>query len=247
MKNPYALHSRIRLLRTASLLIAVATSLSACKHTEEDVTASVPYDYRGRHPIVVQEADRSIDVFVGTGRGGLTASQRTDVAAYAQGWLQEGTGPLAIDVPVSTPNARAASQSIRDIQEIISSVGLPVRGVKFRPYTPANPKQFATIKLSYPKISADAGPCGLWPEDLGPSAKSPIYQSNRPHWNHGCANQRNLASMIANPADLVQPRPESPANAARRATVLGKYTRGEPTPAAQSPDQERAKLSDVGK
>lgn len=234
-------------LRVASLLLVVAASLGACKHTEEDATASIPSDYRMRHPIVVQEANRSIEVFVGTGRGGLTAPQRTDVAAYAQTWLQEGTGPLAIDVPAATPNARAASQSLRDIQEIVGSVGVPARGVTVRRYTPANPGQFATIKLSYPKITADAGPCGFWPEDLGPSLKSPIYQSNRPHWNHGCAAQRNLAAMVANPSDLVQPRPESPSFTSRRATVLGKYTRGEPTPAAASADQEKAKLSDAGK
>ncbi len=68
----------------------------------------MPNDYRQRHPIVVQEADRSIEVFVGTSRGGLTAAQRTDVTAYAQTWLHEGTGPIAIDLPVSTSNARSA-------------------------------------------------------------------------------------------------------------------------------------------
>lgn len=246
MNIPYASQSLVVRLRTALLMVALAATLGACKHTEEDITASVPTDYRERHPIVVQEADRSIEVFVGTGRGGLTASQRTDVAAYAQTWLQEGTGPMAIDVPVSTPNARAASQSVRDIQGIMSSVGIPSRGVTVRQYTPPNPKQFATIKLSYPKITADAGPCGLWPEDLGPTIKSPIYQSNRPHWNHGCATQRNLAAMVANPADLVQPRPESPTYTTRRTNVLGKYTRGEPT-AAQNPDADKNRISDVGK
>ena len=29
-------------------------------------------------------------------------------------------------------------------------------------------ERLPTIRLSYPKISAVAGPCGLWPEDLGP-------------------------------------------------------------------------------
>jgi pilus assembly protein CpaD len=246
MKHTYASTSVIARFRIASLLIVTAAALGACKHTEEDITASVPIDYRDRHPIVVQEAERSIDVFVGTGRGGLTAPQRTDVAAFAQTWLQEATGPIAVDVPVSTPNARAASQTARDIQGIMSSVGVPARGVTIRQYTTSNPMQFATIRLSYPKITADAGPCGRWPEDLGPTIKSPIYQSNRPHWNHGCAAQRNLAAMVANPSDLVQPRPESPTYTTRRTTVLGKYVRGEPT-AAQNPDADKNKLSDVAK
>ncbi|RYE38813.1 MAG: pilus assembly protein CpaD [Hyphomicrobiales bacterium] len=246
MTKFHASHPSFARLRKLSLLVALAATLGACKHTDEDITASVPSDYRARHPIVVQEADRSIEVFVGTGRGGLTASQRTDVSAYAQTWLQEGTGPLAIDVPVSTPNARAAAQSLHDIQGIMSSVGVPPKGVTIRRYTPPDRSQFATIKLSYPKIVADAGPCGLWPEDLGPTAKSPIYQSNRPYWNLGCATQRNMAAMVANPSDLFQPRPESPTYTARRTHVLGKYTRGEPT-SAQNPEADRNRISDVGR
>ena len=228
----------------APLLLAVM--LGACTHTNEETTASIPTDYRQRHPIVVQEADRSIEVFVGTNRGGLTAPQRTDVTAFAQTWLHEGTGPMVIDLPVSTPNARAAGQSLQDIQAIFSSVGVPARGVTIRRFTPANPKQFATIKLNYPKVTADAGPCGLWPEDLGPSFRNPIYQENRPYSNLGCASQRNMAAMVANPADLVQPRPESPTFTTRRSTVLGKYSKGEST-ATQYPDADKGKISDVGK
>lgn len=235
---------RLRARSIAPIMLAVA--LCACTHTGEEITASVPVDYRHRHPIVVQEADRTIEVFVGTGRGGLTASQRTDVTAYAQTWLQEGTGPIVIDLPVSTPNARPAAQSLHDIQAILSSVGVPARGVTVRRYTPANPRDFATIKLNYPKVIADAGPCGLWPEDLGPTFRNPIYQENRPYSNLGCAYQRNMAAMVANPADLVQPRPESPSYTARRSTALGKYSKGEPT-ATQYPDAEKGKISEVGK
>lgn len=233
-------------LRRALPLMLLAGMLGACTHTKEEITASVPADYRQRHPIVIQEADRTIDVFVGTGRGGLTASQRTDVTAYAQNWLQEGTGPIAIDLPVSTPNARAATQSLQDIQSIFASVGVPARGVTIRRFTPVDQRQFATIKLNYPKVTADAGPCGLWPEDLGPTFRNPIYQENRPYSNFGCASQRNLAAMVANPSDLVQPRPESPSYTTRRSTVLGKYSKGEGT-ATTYPDADKGKISDVGK
>jgi pilus assembly protein CpaD len=246
MMNANPTRFTLRCARSIAPLVLLAATLGACKHTNEEIVSSVPTDYRQRHPIVVQEADRTVEVFVGTGRGGLTASQRTDVTAYAQTWLHEGTGPIAIDLPVSTPNARAATQSLQDIQAIFASVGVPARGVTVRRYTPANPTQFATIKLNYPKITADAGPCGLWPEDLGPSFRNPIYQDNRPYSNFGCAAQRNVAAMVANPADLVQPRPESPSYTTRRSTVLGKYSRGEST-ATQYPDQDKGKISDVGK
>jgi pilus assembly protein CpaD len=235
-----------RSARAIAPLLLLAATLGGCQTTNDEVVTTVPADYRQRHPIVVQEADRTVEVFVGTSRGGLTAPQRTDVTAFAQTWQQEGTGPIVIDLPVSTSNARAATQSLQDIQGILSLVGVPARGVTVRRYTPANPRQFATIKLNYPKVTADAGPCGLWPEDLGPSFNNPIYQENRPYSNHGCASQRNLAAMVANPSDLVQPRPESPTSTTRRSTVLGKYAKGEST-ATVYPEQDKGKIADTGK
>ena len=35
-----------------------------------------------------------------------------------------------------------------------------------------------------------AGPCGLWPEDIGPSFNRDYFE-NQPPWNYGCATQRN--------------------------------------------------------
>ena len=226
--------------------IALAAALGACTHRQDDVTASIPYDYRLRHPIVIQEADRTIEVFVGSRRGGLTATQRADVAAFGQSWLHEGTGGVVIDLPTAAPNAYAASQTLKEIQSILAAVGVPPHGIKIREYRPVSPQQLATIRLNYPKMVADAGPCGTWPEDLGPTFRNPIYLTNRPYWNLGCAYQRNMAAMVANPSDLVQPRPETAALNRRRTVVLEKYSKGEAT-TTQLSESEKAKLSDVGK
>jgi pilus assembly protein CpaD len=93
-------------------------------------------------------------------------------------------------------------------------------------------------------MTAEVGPCGLWPHDLAPSLGSGSHE-NREYWNLGCASQRNMAAMAANPADLVQPREEAPISAARRSTVLGKWQKGEPT-ATQDPNAGKGKISDVG-
>jgi pilus assembly protein CpaD len=235
-----------RLMSTVALL-GIAMALGACKHTTDDValTSSVPSDYRLRHPIVIQEADRTIEVFVGSGRSGLMASQRAEVTAMGNTWLRDGTGSLVIEVPANTPNARAAEQSVREIKSLLSAVGVPPRGVTVRHYTPADPRQFATIRINYPRLVADAGPCGVWPEDIGPSIKNKSYLDNKQYWNFGCANQRNLAATVVNPADLVQPRPETPSYVARRTFALGKYRKGEST-ATVYPDDKNT-LSDVGK
>jgi pilus assembly protein CpaD len=237
---------RQRALRTAGALAGLAVALGACTHTEQAVTASVPVDYRLRHPIAVQEANRSVVVFVGHARGGLSASQRADVFGLAQSWLQEGTGAISADVPVDTPNARAAADSFREIQALLASAGVPQGGLVMRRYHPDDIRTLATIRLSYPKISAVAGPCGVWPEDLGPSIKNKSYFENKPYYNFGCAYQRNMAAMVDNPSDLVQPASETPAYTARRSTAFEKYRKGTPTTTTY-PESDRAKLSDSGK
>ena len=119
---------RRRGLMLAAALTGLSVALGACQHTSQEVaTASVPDDYRMRHPIAIQEADRSIIVFVGRGRGGISAGQRADVMGLAQLWLQEGTGAISIDMPVDTPNARAAQDSLREIQATFAAAGVPPR------------------------------------------------------------------------------------------------------------------------
>jgi pilus assembly protein CpaD len=237
---------RKRAVRTAGALVGLALALGACTHTDEVLTASVPDDYRLRHPIAIQEADQSVVIFVGHARGGLSAAQRADVMGLAQTWLREGTGAISADLPVGTPNARAAADSFREIQALLAAAGVPPRGIVVRHYHPQDPRLMATIRLNYPKISAVAGPCGLWPEDLGPSIKNKSYSENKSYYNFGCAYQRNMAAMIDNPEDLVQPRSETPPYTPRRTAAFEKYRKGAPTSIAY-PDAEKAKLSDTGK
>jgi pilus assembly protein CpaD len=235
-----------RAFRLGGTLLGLSLALGACTHSSEEFTASIPNDYRLRHPIAIQDANRTVLVFVGNARGGLTAGQRSDVTALGATWLREGTGAIVADVPVQTPNARAAADSLREIQALLAATGVPPAGFTVRNYHPTDPRQYAAIHLTYPRLTATAGPCGLWPDDLGPTIKNKSYFDNKPYWNLGCASQHNIAVMADNPADLVQPRPESHAYTARRTTVFGKYRDGTPT-ATKYDDGDKAKISETGK
>lgn len=239
--------ARNRRLRMAVALAGLSVMLGACNHTNDAATvASIPDDYRLRHPIAIQESNESVVIFVGQGRGVLTADQRADVMGVAQSWRREGTGAIIADVPVETPNARAAADTMHEIQSLLDAAGVAPRAVQVRNYHPKDPRQLAAIRLSYPRISATAGPCGVWPEDLGPSIKNKSYFENKPYYNFGCASQRNLAAMVDNPADLVQPRSETPAYEPRRTEAFEKYRKGTST-ATTYPEADKAKLSDTGK
>jgi pilus assembly protein CpaD len=238
---------RSRSVRLAGLVIGLATALSACTHTDDHVaTASIPEDYRLRHPIAVEEANQSMVVFVGRGRGGLTASQRAEVMGLGASWMHEGTGAITADVPVNTPNARAATDSLHEIQSLLAAAGVPPHGLVVHNYHPDDPKFMPPIRLTYPRLKAVAGPCGLWPEDIGPSIKNKGYYDNRSYYNFGCAYQRDMAAMIEDPADLEQPRSETPPYTIRRSEAFEKYRKGTVTTTTY-PEADKAKLSDTGK
>lgn len=233
--------------RAARLLAAagMALSVSGC-YVAKEPTASIPDDYRKRHPIAIKESDRTVEVFIGRNRGTLTAEQRADVLAFAHVWRREATGGVVIDVPAATPNQVAAAQATQEIRSILTAAGVPAQGIAMRPYTPRDPAKLATVRINYPRMTAEAGPCGLWPHDLGPTMDT-SYNQNRPYWNLGCSNQRNLAAMVDNPADLVQPRGETGIYEARRSAAIDKYRKGEEFSGRYPNAYDKAKLSDVGK
>ncbi|WP_407164571.1 CpaD family pilus assembly protein [Bradyrhizobium sp. ORS 111] len=236
--------SRRSTIRPLFGVLLVTLTLGGCNTATTDVvTGTVPDDYRQRHPIAVTEGEQSIVVFVGYARGNLTETQRDDVMGIARGWRREATGAIAIDVPVDTPNARAAGAIYQEIRGLLASMGVPGHAITRRAYHPDDPRALATIRVSYPKMAAVAGPCGVWPADLGPSLDNPAYIQNKEYYNFGCATQRNLAAMVANPSDLVQPRTETAAYTPRRSIAFDKYRKGVTT-ATTYPEADKAKLSD---
>src|ERR1700681_1605399 len=105
-----------------AVIVLLAAALAGCNTARETVDV-VPTDYRQRHPITLQERNRTVEIFVGANRGGLTPAQRADVLAFAHVWKREATGGVVIDVPTGTANERAAAESVHEIQSILGAAG----------------------------------------------------------------------------------------------------------------------------
>jgi pilus assembly protein CpaD len=239
-----------RRLAAPLVLVCLGLLLGACQHKEPDVYTASIADYRDRHPIRLIDGKRSIQVLVGSGRPGLTATQRAEVASLGGEWRQEGTGYVMIETPEGAVNSLAAKHTIREIRSLLQFAGVPSRATIVRGYRPPYRDDLGAIRVTYTKIQAVAGPCGQWPDNVGPGLvgkeRYPLLESeNVPYWNFGCATQSNLAAAVATPEDLVQPRPEMPAFAARRQTVLEKYRQGQ-DPSTVYTQNSGGKLSTVG-
>jgi pilus assembly protein CpaD len=229
----------------AAIVAGCALFVCGCQTDNAPIAGvpAAPADYRMRHPITIREGERTFEIFVGSTRGTLTPAQRAEVTAFAQTWKGEATGGVIIDVPVGSSNAHAAAEALPEVRSLLAANGVPPQGIVIRNYHPAE-RVLATIRVTYPKIVAQAGPCGIWPEDLGPSMRRDYFE-NQPWWNLGCSQQHNLAVMVDNPADLVQPRGETPPYEMRRTTVDDKYRQGQST-ATTYANPTAGRITDVG-
>jgi pilus assembly protein CpaD len=248
IRRSRALGASIRIL----IVLAAGSSMSGCysaaygPYSQLPAEPNYPNDYRHRHPITIREGKQIVEVFIGKDRSPLNASQRADIAYLSHVWRAESTGGIIISVPYGTPNGRASSEAAREVRSLLVASGIPDSLIATRSYQPEDPAKLSVLKVSYSKMVAEAGPCALWPSDLGPTFDVATYNSNRPYWNLGCANQRNLAAMVANPADLVQPRGESPSWTQRRTVVFEKYRVGQ-SAETNYPNQDRGKVSNVAR
>jgi pilus assembly protein CpaD len=230
---------------TRLLAIAGCAAMLAGCTTDKAAISETPRDLRQRHPIAIREGVHTVELFIGTRRGELTLDQRADVLAFAHTWRRDAAGGIMIDLPSGTSNEVAAANALQQVRSILTNMGVPPQDIAVRPYRPSDPRTLATLRLNYPRMVASAGPCGMWPHDLGATADRE-HSENLEYWNLGCAAQHNLAAQVENPADLVQPRGEGPAYTPRRTTVVEKYRAGIST-ATINANPSQGKISDVAK
>jgi pilus assembly protein CpaD len=231
--------SAIRLLA----MVGCAAILAGCT-TDQTAIKEVPNDLRQRHPIAIREGVHTVELFIGSRRGELTLDQRADVLAFVHTWRREAAGGIRIELPSGTSNQVAAANALQEVRSILTNMGVPRQDIEVRPYRLSDPRTLATLRLNYPRMVASAGPCGMWPYDLGPTFDRE-HSENLEYWNFGCSLQHNLAAQVDNPADLVQPRGESPAYTPRRTTAFEKYRSGI-SPATVYPNPNEGKISDIG-
>src|ERR1043166_1027877 len=143
--------------------VLLAPPLPRCTAHRTPMVDDYPEDVRLRHPISIREGLQTRELFVGVNRGGLTPAQQADVSHFAHTWRRESTGGVLIDVPSGTPNAHAAHEAVQEVRAILAAAGVSPSGFATRNYRPATPIKFATLRLSYPKMIAEAGPCGTGP------------------------------------------------------------------------------------
>ena len=213
------------LARLVPVLLLTASSLVAAGCTSTTGTSDVvdlrEYDYRQRHPIMISNEPQVLDMRVGMRGPALSPELERAISQYVGEYRADGTGVITIQVPTGSANAVAAASTGRAVHYALVRAGVPRGQIQVAPYEVGDHSKVASLRLSYLRVKAVAPTCGLWPTG------SDTNFENTDTYNFGCAGQQNLAAMVANPADLIMPRPMEPADGNRRADVISKYRRGE--------------------
>jgi pilus assembly protein CpaD len=130
----------------------------------------------------------------------------------------------------------SAAHAFLEVKEMIRGAGIPPGSVVTGRHQ-TRPELGPTLRLSYERPAAVPPRCGDWSEDVG------LNPERLPYANFGCATQRNVALMVANPRDMVQPQAEAPRSSERRSVSWNGYTSPTGGGAASSGGSGDAKAS----
>ena len=72
---------------------------------------------------------------------------------------------------------------LREIQSILVAERRAAAGRRRAQLPGRGRARWRPIRITYPKIAAQAGPCGVWPEDIGPSFNRDYFE-NQPTGQH---------------------------------------------------------------
>jgi pilus assembly protein CpaD len=204
------------IIRFASLgALLLAGSCAAPTNDGEGYVA----DPAANHPITVEPSYRSIKLPFSASDAGLMPDDAAHFSVFVSEFMSSGNGAISITAPAG-PGANAA---IGYFGERLASLGVPRDRIMVGTRQQVGDGK---VEIGYVAYVAHAEPCvGDWSTDWSDGA------SNQPPPNFGCAVQKNIAAMVADPRDLVEPRTMDASDATRRSTVMGHYEKGEITQA----------------
>lgn len=218
--------------RLSSVLAAslIAALLAACSTPIEEPPVAMwrSADPRENHPIIVGSYPYELDLELPPEGESLSDEQKDATRRFLRRFRAQGKGRIDIATPVEALGSTAQS----DLSKLLRAEGIPARAV--RVIDGGDPSAHGpAIRLAFTSAYvAQAPECGYWPENLADT------RENTPHWNFGCAQQRNLAMMVSDPNDILGPPPMDGRSAERRDVVWKKYVKGEGTGADEPKSEE---------
>lgn len=206
-----------------ALLMLVGLAACAGDPPNRDV------DHHVNHPLRVGPEDVRVSFALPFGANGMSKADRIRFQRFIQDYLDRGRGAVMVEM-VGGASAESRGEALRYMGDLLRQSGLRdqeisvLSGAGGGALTPAVALTFVARGIKLPT-------CGDW------SSNSAYSPSNMTRPNFGCANQRNLGLMVADPSDLIESRPVTGRNSVRSNKVLTDYEEGGVTVSPKSAEQ----------
>lgn len=210
------------------LMVCLATSVTACAMPRLDkLMAGDPPPITPTERFTAKVTHSPDEILLAPHATGLSPAQAAAVSDLAERWRDAGDGPVTVQTPAG--GGADAYRSSMAVQGALVRLGLPEDQIRLVSYQPAEGLSGPPIVVGFTHYVAHGPQCGHDWKDFTKTF------ANQPNSNFGCAVTANFAAMIANPADLANPRPMDPSDANRRETIVGHYRKGELMSSAKDP------------
>ncbi len=201
------------MMNRSTLSLLVLLTAGACAETPET-------SYRENYPVQVRA--QTIALPLATPQS-LSPEDEARLAVLVKSYLDRGHGPVTVATGMADREAE-----VRAMRQRLIAAGISASAIRM---VMVEDGSADGITISYDRYTTVQPNCGDW-------SSSPSFNPyNQAHSNFGCAQQRNLGVMVADPADLVRMRDPAPTDAQNSNRVVQRYRAGEPTNATYSPLQ----------
>jgi pilus assembly protein CpaD len=174
-------------------------------------------DYTKRFPIEAQPET----VTLTASAGGVAGAQFDTLVA---GYLDRGHGPLTVSGSAPPPQMQA-------VRARLIAAGVPASAIRIERAVGAGPN---TVTLAYQRYNVVVPVCGDWSKPMQ------FNPANTDYPEFGCAMQRDLGLMLADPGDAVGMRAPQPTDAQNADRVIRAFRTGNAPAAKQSGIQDSA-------
>lgn len=217
------------LSRTTLVVSAAAMALSAC------VSSTNLPPSAARHRIQVAESIERLELYPRADGFEMSSRDRAAMMGFLAAYARSGSGPLYLNAPSGGGHGVGIARS--HISGALGSLGISQAALQSGSYRTAAGAP-APLVVSYRRLKTLVPDCRR-------SADLTATGQNAPSPDWGCAFHANIAAMVADPNQFIEPYPMTEPNATRRMVIYDKYIEGTPT-AATKPPEQRVSSRDAG-
>jgi len=218
-----------------TLAQAAFTALSAIIVTACSTPSASTGPVINSNKVQVAESIERLELYTRPNGLELSARDKAAVDQFLQSYGRRGNGPLYVNVPANAQLGLGTQQAQALIRRSLSSNGLGRASVQTGQYQTAYGSP-APVVISYRTLKTV-------PQDCRFSGDITDTYNNQPYDSFGCFQAANLAAMIGDPRQLLDPYEMTISDSQRRQTVYDRYIAGE-NPASTQPDRQQVSVEE---